>query len=351
VIKCVYDNAHMTVKEIAKMAGVSIGTVDRVLHGRNRVAPETRERIEAIVRKAGFAPDPIARHLKRNRTYLFAALVPKRNEDSGYWNLAAEGIEAAAAEIKSFKARFAVEEFDRYDRTSFIAAAERVSAARPDGVLLAPVLPEEARKFTGGLDIPYAYFDASLPGTSPLVAIGQDAFRGGVLAARLTSLFSESSGPLGVVVVHGEDYHISRRRDGFLSAVSRTGRRTTVAECGSLEDDSAAERTLESLLRREPRTAGLFVTNASAHRLAAAASGIRQKRGFAVVGYDLVPENERMLRSGGLDAIISQNPSLQAKHGILALYRSLVLRQAVETRIEMPLEIFVKENLPPDPGE
>jgi len=350
VLQCVYDNADMTVKEIAKMAGVSIGTVDRVLHGRNRVAPDTREKIEAIVKNAGFAPDPIARHLKRNKTYLFAALVPKGNEDSGYWGFAAEGIETAAAEIKSFKVSVVVEEFDRYARASFLAAAERVSAARPDGILLAPVLPEEARKFTGGLKVPYAYFDASLPGTSPLVAIGQDAFRGGILAARLASLFSERAGPLGVVVVHGEDFHISRRRDGFLSAVSRTGRRASVAECASLEDDAVAEETLETLLRREPRMAGVFVTNASAHRLAAAASGIRKKRGFAVIGYDLVPENERMLRSGGLDAIISQNPWLQAKSGILALHRSLVLRQAVETRLEMPLEIFLEENLPSEPG-
>ncbi len=57
----------MTVIEIAKRAGVSIGTVDRVLHNRGRVSEETRQRINAIISEEGYQPNPLARHLKRNR--------------------------------------------------------------------------------------------------------------------------------------------------------------------------------------------------------------------------------------------------------------------------------------------
>ena len=84
----------MTVKEIATLAGVSIGTVDRVLHGRGRVSAETKAAIEAIVKERGYTPNPIARRLKSGRTYRFSVLIPGRNEDSGYWGQARTGIQA-----------------------------------------------------------------------------------------------------------------------------------------------------------------------------------------------------------------------------------------------------------------
>jgi len=62
----------MTVREIAKKAGVSIGTVDRVIHGRGRVAPETRNCILSIIEESGYTPNPIARHLKLNKKYTLA---------------------------------------------------------------------------------------------------------------------------------------------------------------------------------------------------------------------------------------------------------------------------------------
>jgi LacI family transcriptional regulator len=340
----------MTVKQIAELSGVSIGTVDRVLHGRGRVSADTKAKVESIVKASGYSPNPIARHLKRNKTYRFSALVPRRNEDSFYWDLAAGGMEAAAEEIRSFNVTVDIREFDRYDPESFRSVSRGVLADSSDGILLAPVLPREAKEFVGRLKVPYVYFDASLPGNPPLVSIGQDAFQGGVLAARLVSLFSNGVGPWALVVVHGEDHHISRRRDGFLSYAEGAGVRVLVVDEDNIENDGRARSILDGILLREPETKGVFVTNASSHRLAAACVTVRQTRSLAVVGYDLVPENEAMLRSGGLDAIISQSPDVQAGKGIMALYRSIVLGEAVEPRIDMPLDVFIRENLPPAAG-
>ena len=61
----------MTVHEIAELAGVSIGTIDRVLHKRGRVSQETKARVESIIEQYQFTPNPIARRLKLNRSYRF----------------------------------------------------------------------------------------------------------------------------------------------------------------------------------------------------------------------------------------------------------------------------------------
>ena len=109
-----------TVKEIARLAGVSIGTVDRVLHGRAEVAEETRERVSAIAKSIGYAPDTLARQLSLNKSYHFHALVPRGDQDSGDWGLCREGIEEAGAGLSAFRASLKIEEFDRRDRRAYL---------------------------------------------------------------------------------------------------------------------------------------------------------------------------------------------------------------------------------------
>ena len=338
----------MTVKEIAQLAGVSIGTVDRVLHGRGRVAPETKAKIQAIIRASGFVPNPIARRLKRNKQYRFIVLIPSRGEDSGYWGQAYAGISGAAEEIQSFGVETEWLEFSRYDRDSFQAAADRVVKAVPDAVLFPPVMPEESRELIERLKgaVPYAFFDADLPGTFPLCAIGQDPYRGGYLAGRLSQLFTKSQGPFAVIEAHSEDYHIRTRRDGFRAYANQHEFRVVVVENADLSSDISACLHIEELHREEPDLAGVFISNASAHRIASAALTLRRRRGFVVIGYDLVPENERMLRRGSMDAIISQRPEIQGYRALSDLYRSIVLGRPVPRHVEVPIDLFLKENLP-----
>ena len=58
----------MTLQEIAQAAGVSTGTVDRVLHNRKGVSQKTKEKIQAIIEENGYEPNLIARQLKNNKT-------------------------------------------------------------------------------------------------------------------------------------------------------------------------------------------------------------------------------------------------------------------------------------------
>lgn len=52
-----------TIKQIAKLAGVSIGTVDRVLHERGGLAPDTKARVQAAIEELGYVPNQTAQSL------------------------------------------------------------------------------------------------------------------------------------------------------------------------------------------------------------------------------------------------------------------------------------------------
>lgn len=341
---------RMTVKEIARLAGVSIGTVDRVIHGRGRVSQETKERIEKIIQISGFVPNPIARSLKRQNPYRFFALIPDREQDSGYWGQIIQGIRTAADEVAALGINTTILEYDRYDVASFWQAANQIVEAKPDGVVLAPVIPEETRRFIDTIQgkVPYIYVDADIPDTDPLCAIGQDAFRGGRLAGRLASLFASSSTlPFGVLVAYQEDYHILRRRDGFLDFAAKKGLPVVVKEGINLEKQDQVNQTLRQLILDYPDIQGVFVTNASAHCVAEASRTIRTERPFIIIGYDLVHKNHMLLIEGAIDVIISERPETQGRQSLLNFYQHLVLGQNIHRHVDVPIDLYLQENVPP----
>ena len=112
----------MTINEIAKSAGVSIGTVDRVLHNRGRVAEETRETVLRIAKENGYHPNTFARTLKLKHTFTFGILIPSLTSEYGYWNLILQGIEKAQEELSPLFVSIVIREFDRGSRESYLKA-------------------------------------------------------------------------------------------------------------------------------------------------------------------------------------------------------------------------------------
>jgi len=341
----------MTLHEIAEIAGVSIGTVDRVLHKRGRVSAETRARVEAIIEKYQFTPNPIARRLKLNRPYRFCALIPRRDQDAGYWGQIISGIKRAVEEIRLMGVETEIIEFDRYNSAAFKRASKAVIDRKPDGLLFAPIMPERTRPFIEKIceeKIPFVFVDTDMPGTSPLCVIGQDPFGGGYLAGRLFHLFAGTiSRPVAILDAHGEDYHITRRRDGFMRYAQEHDFSVIVKEYSDYKGTEISVKEITGFLNEHRSLSGLFITNCMIHRVADAAETLRRRnRPFLLVGYDLIPENRRLLLEGRIDAIISQRPEEQGREALITLFRSVALGQTVEEKHKIPLDVYIRENTP-----
>jgi LacI family transcriptional regulator len=340
----------MTVKEIAALAGVSVGTVDRVIYRRGRVSAETRGRIEAIIEQYQFTPNPIARRLKRNRAYRFCAFLPRKDQDGGYWGQTLTGIQEGAREISSLGVETGIIEYDRYSVREFRKAADAMLAEKPDGIILSPIMPEKIKTLITKIrsyEIPCVFFDADLPGADPLCAIGQDSFRGGYLAGRLMHLLAgRVTKPIAVLDAHGEDYHITRRRDGFLRYAGERGFSTVVQEYSGYKGVELSADEVSIFLKENRGLMGIFITNCMAHRVAEAVKRQNRREPFILVGYDLNPKNRELLWDGRIDAIISQRPEEQGREALLNLYRHIVLEQRIPSKVEIPLDVYFKENIP-----
>ena len=67
---------RIRIKDIAKMADVSVGTVDRVIHGRSGVSEASRKRVEEILKQLDYQPNMYASALASNKKYTFSEMLP-----------------------------------------------------------------------------------------------------------------------------------------------------------------------------------------------------------------------------------------------------------------------------------
>ncbi len=338
----------MSVREIARRAKVSIGTVDRVLHNRGRVSPETKAKIEKIIKEVNYKPNFFAKNLSLGKTYKFGVLMPKLSQDSNYWRLPAEGINKAQDELQTYKIKIQFYHYDRYSEESFRNTFKLIIKEKLDGLLIAPVLSAAASEMIKTIPetIPYVFFDSTVPDAKPLTVIGQDYFQSGVLAAKLMRLLIKDKGCIAAIKILPEDYHINERIRGFISSISGNKQCSTkIYELDSHRTETEFQVLCERILSENDNLKGIFVSNAWTYLFAEFAKTVESKFKVHTIGYDLIKKNIEYIENETIDFVISQSPELQGYEGINTLFKYVVLKEKVNRKILVPLDIFTKENI------
>jgi LacI family transcriptional regulator len=176
------------VKDIAAAAGVSIGTVDRVLHNRGEVKAETKEKILAIVDELGYKPNMLARSLSTKKTTRIAIVIPDSSDSNPYWKKPVFGIKKADDELSNYNIEIIYEHFDASVEDSFKKVLEKVCLENPDGVVLNPVFKSATMHYISifnNRNIPYVFIDVNIKGVGKLGYFGQDAEQIGTVSANL----------------------------------------------------------------------------------------------------------------------------------------------------------------------
>ncbi len=336
-------NRRFTIKDIARMAGVSIGTVDRVIHDRGRVSPETQVKIRALIKETGFSPNIQASRLSRSKIWRVAALVPGENQDNGFWAGSHRGLEAAQREYHPLGLAVKRYVYDRNDLDSFQTAADRMMDEGFDGLVLAPVLPDHSRSLVQRIPVntPVILFDTPLPGANPASFIGQDAYAAGQTAAHLLSLSTKSPGRLACVRVNPADHHILQRIRGFNEFFGGAGQPFQLTLSGAGAPN--INRCLDELFHRIPHPEGLYVSNALVGLFAPEAR--RRAPGMRLIGHDLTAANTELLKEGAIDFLLGQHPADQTLGAVRLLWRRLALGETLSPLVPMPIEVVSRENL------
>jgi LacI family transcriptional regulator len=345
-------NKKLTIKDIAQLAGVSIGTVDRVIHNRGEVSEKTREKILKITKTLNFQPDVLASALASKKNIKFAILMPAADNESSFWKTPNLGIEKAFDEIGHYGIHPSKYLFSITDKISFLEEAHKALNDNPDGILIAPSLQNEAVEIANLCtqnNIPFAFFNSTIANLNPVCYVGQDAYQSGQIAAKLMDYGVEADSQILIVSILSflkNNKHILDRKKGFLQYFDDKKFRNITAinlDIDSLNIGDVYEALRNSFISN-PEIKGIFVTNSRVFHVARFLESEKIKN-INLIGYDLTSENIPYLEKEIITFLINQKPVEQLYRAIITLFNKIVLKKEVPKEILLPIDIVTKENL------
>jgi DNA-binding LacI/PurR family transcriptional regulator len=281
-----------TIRDVAKLANVSIATVSRVINGSARVSENTKEKVLAACAELDFSPHPIAQRLSLGRTQLIAAVLPFLTLPSIVERL--RGIQHALSESMYDLVPFSVGSPEQRDAK----LTDLSRKSRADGVLIIsmPVVDSQAKRFReSGVSI--VLIDSSHPELHRVVV---DDIKGGQLATQ--HLLDLGHRKIAFLSDHLENpLHFSSMRerfDGYCQAVKAAGLPLNPQyQCqGDHGREQAQGMAAELLALPEPPTAIFAASDTQAIGVLDAARelGIKVPEELSVIGYDGIRDAEYM---------------------------------------------------------
>lgn len=337
------------VKEIARRANVSIGTVDRVLNNRTGVSEKTKERIQKIIEELDYQPNIMARRLASKKTLNIAVLIPSVSSETNYWEAPLEGIDQAGNEVKPYGIVVEKYFFDQNDKQSFIKQTTAILKKPLDGVLMAPMFMDESRVFADQckvLNIPYVFINSDIPGHNSLCYIGPELHKSGCVGADLISYLVGGTDEVLIVNISREIdnlHHLLRKEEGFRDYLIKHDKKNPVVKLDIRDTDYASVKRELTAVLSSRNIKAIFVTNS---RVSSVAQFLEESntKGIKLIGYDFLDENIEYLKKGVIEFLISQKPKEQGYKGIITLYNYLVHSMLLGKAHFMPIDIITKEN-------
>lgn len=334
-----------TLEEIAKAAGVSISTVDRVVNRRGGVSPKAERKVLEWASRLNLDRRIFRSHLRSLR---FAVLM--QSPQNPFFDELRNAFCVLDASLQDLRLNC----FIHYiEPTDVAGTARKIREIAPeyDGLIITcpddPRLSDALRRVSR--QRPVVTLVTDLPESGRIAYIGPDNRRMGRVAGELMGRFLGRGGGQIVVVVgmlrmtgHEE------REMGFRSVLrERFPACTIVATLESGEDQMRAGDVTFQALKDFPQAAGIYNISSGNLAIARTLERLGRAKDIVMITHELTRARQRMLRDGTLDAVIDQNPRLEAQRALEALGRHF---QRTDFSLQLgdftPFSIFLRENCP-----
>jgi LacI family transcriptional regulator len=350
---------------IAEMANVSIGTVDRALHGRGGIKEATRKRILQIAEQIGYSPNLAARALSvRKARVRIGVCMPK--EIHFFYDQLWGGVLDEARRLTQLGIEFEnrpVQTLGEGDKEVFQQLVERgvdgiiLTAGSPKD--LTPLINEAEEK---GLRVVCVSTDAPESKRSSIVCV--EPYLNGSLAGELMGKFVPPGSKVAVVagMLTTEDHR--KKTDGFSEGFLRQcprGEIVSVVE-GHEEEEESFEKTSE-LLRRFPTLDGLYVNTVNCLPVCRALGARGFEGKVRLITTDLFAEMAPYFQKGIITASIYQHPYRQGQIAVRLITDNLTNKVhfppavhlspgvVMSSNLHLFREIRLTEGKPSEPGQ
>lgn len=339
--------APITLLDIAKALGTSIGTVHRALHDNPGVSPATKAKVLEMARTLGYRPNLAARFLSSKRT--FRVSVNTLKGTTSFWDEVRAGIreEAAANPIETITLDFRTyPHIGQGEEEAFRSALRRKS----DGILVFPSDAERLRPWIqracrANIPVVCVTTDAPESGRRGIVSI--DTLVSGAIAADLMGRFLGTRD--GAIAITVFDMAITEHAEKY-AAFESTLRSLypSLRVLKPIEDHGTAEEAYtkaRTLFQEHLNLAGVYVTTEASIPVLKAAKDANLLSRLTIITTDLFPDLVPFIRSGAVAASIYQRPRAQGEMAFRMLHKFIVEGGDSSDQLALAPHLVMRGNL------
>lgn len=304
-----------TMKQIAEIAGVSRGTVDRVLNQRGAVRPETERRILEVAEALNYTPNTAARNLSFAKQHLKLGCILFRPDKIEFFKQIVEGIEQKRRELQQYSVTVEVRYSDFNNPASQDELMDELVSIGVSGIALFGFNQESTRAKIAELaekGIPVVTSNTDIPESGRIAYVGCDYIRSGRIAGKLVDLCLKGQGSVAVVQGAHRVLCLEGRLTGFVEYLSEKAPQVKIVDVKrNNQDDFTMFSAVKDLLDAHPDLGALLVdagNSFGACRAVEMFSGVQRP---SVICYDCSAKTVEMLQKGVITATITQEPQLQ----------------------------------------
>lgn len=338
----------MTIKEIARICGVSRGTVDRVLNNRGKVKPETEALILKTIAEHGYTKNIVGRALTVKKTSPIIGVI-LCSEGNPFFDDVIAGFHAAEAELHDYGASVMLRTMCGHEVARQLALIDELE----EHIAALVIQPINSRLIAARLrtlkenGIPVVTVNTDIDPASRCCYVGSNYESGGAVAAGMMALVTGAQAQLGVIEGVPTLMGHMLRQKGFedhLQAIAPGI--SLIARAPALDDPEQAYRATCAMLETNPQIDAMFIVAAGVYDVCRAIIDGGREQTIRVVAYDDVPSTREMMRRGLIRAVVCQQPFEQGSRAVHAAFDMLLSGQMVENLMLITEnQIKIAENL------
>ncbi|MGN0521178.1 MAG: LacI family DNA-binding transcriptional regulator [Eubacterium sp.] len=335
----------ITVKEIARLAGVSRGTVDRALKNRTGISEETKKRILEIAKQYDYKPNIIGKALVYSGKPIQIPVI-LNSIGNPFFDDVKAGIFAAQEEFESYGFQIELSEFKGYDAEDLLNILDNLPSDTAQ-IILTPICDKRVEEKICSLQknsTKIIMLSSALEGVKNAVYVGCDYLKSGRIAGRITGLISAGSANLYIVTGSSQHKGHAQRVEGIKAVLKKdypSIRLLGVAE--SNDDDETAYKAMKSALKEHPEIDFVYITAGGVNGTLKAVR--EHSHNVRVCTFDDTEITCEALRRGDVLATICQQPFEQGYYSVKALFDKIITKKEVQSTIYTQLSIKVDEAL------
>lgn len=346
---------QLTIKQIAQKAGVSVGTVDRILHNRGNVSAEAMKAVQAVLETCNYRRNlhtSAVAFKKTGKSVKLVVAIPFSAEGE-YWDLVADGIRKGLTEYGDISMECVFAFYDQFDSYSCKKKYDEILEDKFSAAIIAPTFVEETTEFCRQLearDIPYVFVDGRIPDCNPIASYMADQYACGCLMARMIEAFTPQDAEVAIFLPKRVGTLMSNnsivRSESFREYYSEINPSRVLKEAYYTTDDPQQNiLEINEFFAEHPRVKGIAVMISTGYLISDALMAVGYQD-ICVGGYDITYGNERCVMADSLTFVINQHPEQQGFNAVESLLHYLMYGVLDQNLRELlPIDVVLKENI------